>query len=491
MRLFISYARVDKPYCLQIVEMLDVHEVWFDKRLTVGQPWWEEICRQVGRCEGFVYLLSPESVESEYCNKEFEMAISSGKNVFPVLIHPDVKTPEKLKHIQYADLTKGLTPEGVKVLLNSILVAERKGARSQGSQLSKQEPAPVSAPAVNPTTVMSDVVTAIQSNQYDKAVYILKQAQEEGVKPRFVNIEAVLQEAESALEKQAYLREAKREYEPIVSLVKTPKTRKLGCKAFQQFREHFPDYDPENLSAVCATVMMPMLDWCTIPEGETTIRYDQKTVTYFVESFKMSKYPVTNAQFQAFAEAPDGFANAKWWDFSPQARAWREQHQKPVAPKFAWGDHPRANVCWYEAMAFCAWLSEKTGLRITLPTEQQWQRSAQGDDNRAYPWGSKFDKERCNTRDSKLRMTCPVTRYPDDVSPFGVSGLAGNVWQWCRNTDYGKNSGTTLPGGVDLPRAVRGGSFISVPQRSRTTFHFYLNPLYRYATIGFRVAAME
>ena len=63
--IFISYARVDKPLCKQIVERLsDVHEVWYDRRLFAAQDWWNEIQHQLHWCEGFVYLLSPESVAS-------------------------------------------------------------------------------------------------------------------------------------------------------------------------------------------------------------------------------------------------------------------------------------------------------------------------------------------------------------------------------------------------------------------------------------------
>jgi formylglycine-generating enzyme required for sulfatase activity len=82
-------------------------------------------------------------------------------------------------------------------------------------------------------------------------------------------------------------------------------------------------------------------------------------------------------------------------------------------------------------------------------------------------------------------MTTPVNRYELGVSPFGVYDMAGNVWEWCLNEEpsSGKNSKTA----EDIHRAVRGGSFISAPQRAQTTFHFYLNPVYLYATIGFRI----
>ncbi len=110
MRLFISYARVDKRYCSQIIETLDVHETWYDQRLHAGQKWWDVIKKQLDWCEGFVYLLSPDSVTSEYCKKEFLIAKELGKHIFPVLIHSRTPMLEELKHIQFVDLSRGLIP---------------------------------------------------------------------------------------------------------------------------------------------------------------------------------------------------------------------------------------------------------------------------------------------------------------------------------------------------------------------------------------------
>lgn len=484
MRLFISYARIDKPYCEQIVGTLDVHEVWFDQRVHVGTHWWSEILSQLKKCQGFVYLLSPESVKSEYCRKEFEIAYNLGKHIFPVLIHNRTPIPTPLKGIQYVDLSKGLTPEAVKQLLNSILLAERRGQKVR-----RRTPVPVPVPeppAVNPQTVIDEVAQALDASEYDRAVFLLKRARASGYESRFIDIEAVLREAEALLEEQAYLREAEREYMPIASLAKRERTRQLGCKAFQAFRKHFPDYDPQNISAICAALVFPMLEWCDIPAGKILLEYSDQQVTSEVAPFRMSKYPITNAQYQVFVDAPDGYSNPAWWEFSPRARQWLRDHPEPLRPKFAWEDHPRANVCWYEAMAFCNWLSVQTGLKVTLPTEEQWQWAAQGPEGWLYPWGNTFDPNRCNTSVSKIRMTTPVTRYEKGAGPFGVIDMAGNVWEWCLNVDpASKRLNGKAP--EDVHRAVRGGSFISAPNRAQSTFHFYLNPVYFYATIGFRV----
>src|SRR4051812_37940916 len=177
MRIFVSYARVDKPFCIQIVDTLDVHETWYDQRLYAGQNWWKEILRRLDWCESFVYLLSPDSIASEYCRKEFELAQSLGKHIVPVLIRDGVNLPDNLKDTQYVDLTNGITIEAVKVLLNSIYIAERR----------KQPPTlPVSAiaservapPTTNPANVISVAAAAMENGQFDQAVFLLKQAKE-------------------------------------------------------------------------------------------------------------------------------------------------------------------------------------------------------------------------------------------------------------------------------------------------------------------------
>src|SRR5664279_5618091 len=100
MRLFISYARVDKPYCKHIIELLDMHEVWHDQRLHIGQMWWNKIMERLDWCDGFLYLLSPDSIASEYCRNELSIAISLKKRIFPVLIHSGTKVPDEVKQYQ-------------------------------------------------------------------------------------------------------------------------------------------------------------------------------------------------------------------------------------------------------------------------------------------------------------------------------------------------------------------------------------------------------
>ena len=119
------------------------------------------------------------------------------------------------------------------------------------------------------------------------------------------------------------------------------------------------------------------------------------------KGYSIAKYPVTNAQYATFIAA-GGYNQRQWWmdagwdaknkglmlDWSTgtgvETTPWTE-------PRF-WNDsqfdsaeQPVVGVSWYEALAFCRWLSHTSGNSITLPREDQWQYAAQGDDGRKYP----------------------------------------------------------------------------------------------------------
>jgi hypothetical protein len=98
MRIFISYAHVDMPFCKQLVNMLEAHEVWFDQNLRGGEDWWQKILEKLDWCESLLFLLSPESFDSQYCEKEAKLALKMGKTVIPIIIQQRTPVPQYLKH---------------------------------------------------------------------------------------------------------------------------------------------------------------------------------------------------------------------------------------------------------------------------------------------------------------------------------------------------------------------------------------------------------
>ncbi|MCC7017992.1 MAG: SUMF1/EgtB/PvdO family nonheme iron enzyme [Rhodospirillales bacterium] len=255
----------------------------------------------------------------------------------------------------------------------------------------------------------------------------------------------------------------------------------------QRFYDILAKFAPRKGTLATPTFALPLLEWVPIPAGDVTIEGQ----VYPVAVFSISKYPVTNAQYQAFIDAPDGYCDTQWWDYSEYARRWHKKKPKPREGRFKGDKRPRESVTWYEAIAFCRWLSDKIGLGITLPTETQWQRAAQGDTNWAYPWGDTFDKSKCNTFESGIGETTDVDRYGKDgrgFSPYGVYDLSGNVSEWCLNTYDNINriginrSSTTLT-------TSRGGSGGLNLECAMVTFRLAVNPDFKHNGLGFRLVS--
>lgn len=546
MKLFISYARVDKPLCKQIVERLsDVHEVWYDQRLHVGQAWWEEIQRKLAWCEGLVYLLSPESVTSEYCRKEHDIARERAKYIFPVLIQANTDIPDWISTIHYADFSEGL--EGLKDLLDGVTEAERRGPLPQ----QVQPPFLESGETFYPPTISTPIGTAadaMDADNYDSAVYILKQAQQTINDSDVLSIIAkMLETAEQGLERQAYLRDASRKYAPILELVKRESTRVLGCLEFADFQREFHGYDPEQLDQLCrdfspggddvlandlekitiwdvfgvprpddtqpvaavkeagsfvppnlSDILPQPFERCEIPAGDVTISYGDQISdrTFRIERFWISKYPITNAQYQVFMDSDEGYSNTTWWKSLPGAWEWRGM-QAPKTTVFGSSDIPRTNISWYEAMIFCKWLSWKAELialfpednqeiatstiSLRLPTEQEWQRAAQGDDGRQYPWGVDFQPSRVNAFPSRKGIPTSVTSYPGGVSPYGVFDMSGNVWEMTISDWEDTAKGDRI--------VLRGGSYGSAASEVSTVYRASQLKDDGAESVGFRIIA--
>jgi hypothetical protein len=232
--------------------------------------------------------------------------------------------------------------------------------------------------------------------------------------------------------------------------------------------------EPEPAQVDVLSILPPPFEWCDIPAGEVTI----EGKVYRVEAFRIGKYPVTYAQFQAFV-----FYNDEWWEGLAAAE---DHRSRPGLQYWPMDNHPRERVSWYDAVAFCRWLSRQLGYEVRLPTEWEWQRAAQGDDGREYPWGNDFDPDRCNTRWSGIGKTTPVDRYPTGVSPYGMYDMAGNVWEWCLNK-YGKPRDVGSAGSA--MRVLRGGSWHDIEYSARVAIRVRNFPNLRGVYIGFRCCA--
>lgn len=122
MKIFISYAHVDEYIVQQVVHILTEggHTPWFDQALKVGGDWKQQLQDAIMDSDAFIYALSPESVQSEWCQWEFTKAVSLGKPIIPVLLQSKTSLPDALRNYQYADFTKGPTAQSVARLLGGL-----------------------------------------------------------------------------------------------------------------------------------------------------------------------------------------------------------------------------------------------------------------------------------------------------------------------------------------------------------------------------------
>ena len=280
----------------------------------------------------------------------------------------------------------------------------------------------------------------------------------------------------------------------------TPVERNLAGELLGRRPEH--DTRP---GVGCRPDRLPDIDWVKIPETDDQGRREfiyQQDERRNEPTFWMARYPVTYGQFQAFLDAADGFYNPLWWE---GLAAWEDEKAEPGEQAFPFWNHPRERVSWYDAIAFCRWLTVKAkstptllppelqgrgDWRITLPTEWQWEKAARGFDGLSYPWGNEYISGYANIDETwqsegshYLQKTSTVGMYPPNQSPFGVMDLSGNVWEYCLNEH--QNPDRTQESG-DPYRVVRGGSWGNVSPFASARTRGYWDRRFNYY-FGFRL----
>jgi len=207
-------------------------------------------------------------------------------------------------------------------------------------------------------------------------------------------------------------------------------------------------FEPETVLIPAGSFLMGANPAEGIP-GYETPRHE-----VMLPAYRIGKYPITNAQYEQFVRSTS----------------------HSVAPGMGWAGQqihegteklPVIGVTWYDAMAYCEWLSKKTGRKYTLPNEAQWEKVCRGGKNALYPWGDELDPKRSNHGNSTIAA---VDAYPVQ-NEYGCFDLVGNVRQWtCTlwgekrvTPDYmypwhedGRNN---LSAGRQIRRVVRSSSF--------------------------------
>jgi formylglycine-generating enzyme required for sulfatase activity/tetratricopeptide (TPR) repeat protein len=203
--------------------------------------------------------------------------------------------------------------------------------------------------------------------------------------------------------------------------------------------------------------------------GETD-QPDNQPHTVTLDSYYISKTPVTARQYFKFLHDLAHLPKDEYSDFEPFDRA--------KTPPWGWDndDHPMVGITWAQARAYCHYAGGR------LPTEDQWEHAARGKDNLVYPWGNTFEPDRLQWSEGRAGSaikTALVTAHPTGASPYGLLDMAGNVWQWCNDPHR-----SPIPG--NPYHRVVGGSWKESDKDVFRCSHRQLPPNDPF-TIGFRV----
>jgi formylglycine-generating enzyme required for sulfatase activity len=229
--------------------------------------------------------------------------------------------------------------------------------------------------------------------------------------------------------------------------------------------------------------------------------YEKSKHEIELPTYYMARYPVTVAQFKAFVE---------------------DKKYSLGDPKCLEGNsnHPVVYVTWHDALSYCDWLDERLHrgrsipqafrsilasdphLRVSLPSEAEWEKAARGTDGRIYPWGELPDPAKTNTSETKIGGTSAVCGFAGGASPYGLLDMSGNVFEWTRSL-WGKDVDELIYGypysekmveredlktGDDIWRVLRGGSFYHDARCARCAYRRRYPPYSCSYDRGFRVA---
>jgi len=218
-----------------------------------------------------------------------------------------------------------------------------------------------------------------------------------------------------------------------------------------------------------------------------------------VPSFEMGKYEVTNAQFCLFLN-DYGAEKVKSGNDSGQTMIYEHDWGVKKNPSGKWSpapgyeNHPLVYVTWYGAVAYCEWLSQKTGQTYHLPSEAEWEYAAKGGkQSKAYQYaGSNTLEEVAWYSSNAGSKTHPVGQK--NANELGLYDLSGNVWEWCADTWHDTYAGAPANGsawtsGGDQDRAVlRGGSWYYIDGSCRSAYRGWYDRAYWNDALGLRVA---
>lgn len=240
---------------------------------------------------------------------------------------------------------------------------------------------------------------------------------------------------------------------------------------------------------------------------EDALLHERPSHEVTLDTFYIDQYEVTVAQYASFLNENGGYAYrdksgnvvgncAAWTCLATKNEVFRSHLTKNVntdefvaEPGFE--KYPVNSVSWFGAEEYCRWAG------VRLPTEAEWELADRGTNGRLFPWGNDLPDNGRAVFDSTFNDLQPVDALPDGASPYGVFGLAGNVWEWVKDeysdTYYQESPVNNPVNTSDIrvnPKVLRGGGYDSPATELRTTNRSFNDPTKFLAipVVGFRCA---
>lgn len=225
----------------------------------------------------------------------------------------------------------------------------------------------------------------------------------------------------------------------------------------------------------------PEPEMIVIPAGEFLMGCDvgagneHPAHLVWIDRFAISKVAITNRLYRFFIEDTSQPSSPGWSD---------ERFNDP--------DQPVTSVSWFDAVDYCAWLSERTGKLYRLPTEAEWERAARGGlEGKLYTWGN--EPPQTQPHYTELWLIGPERVGQRPPNGFGLFDISENVHEWCSDwydEHYYSVSPASNPTGPETGtrRSSRGGSWRHQIKIARVSARSSIPPEYRYSDYGFRCA---
>ena len=218
-------------------------------------------------------------------------------------------------------------------------------------------------------------------------------------------------------------------------------------------------------------------DLVTIPAGdflmgsETGADNEKPVHRVWVDAFAIARYPVTRRDYAAFLDAT-GHPPTKFWG----DRRFQLPNQPVVGPS------------WFDAVAYCEWLSGQIRKHYRLPTEAEREKAARGRlEGCDFPWGNEPPED--------LRGVNPPLEEVGTEGPngYGLYNMSVGVHEWCSDRyspkyyEASPNRNPEGPSGGDR-RAARGGAWRHAVRYSRCSARSSIGPEKTFNDFGFRCA---